>query len=118
MRIMAQTTDHNEYTPMLRSYDILSQAYIVRRRLAVKQFKLCPLCGAVNVRENVACFCCEWGGRFDHDPDHIESALYEMVYRCPELLATLVDEQPEERRGLFERVWSFFARFRRFDVRA
>lgn len=102
---------------MLRN-DAFTQAYIVRRRLAVEQFKLCPLCRAVNLVENGTCFCCEWEGRFDHDLDHIESALYEMVYRCPELLAILVEEEPTTRPGIFERIWDFFARFRRVNVEA
>jgi hypothetical protein len=104
---------------MLRNHEILSQAYIVQRRLAVEEFKLCPLCRAVNLLENENCFCCNWEGRFDHDPDHIESALYEMVYRCPELLAILIEDEPNVRPGFFERVWSFFSRLRRrVDVRA
>jgi hypothetical protein len=104
---------------MLHSKDFLSQAYIVHRRLAVEEFKLCPLCRAVNILENEVCFCCNWEGRFDRNPDHIESALYEMVYRCPELLAILIEDEPNVEPGFFERVWSFFSRWRRsVDVRA
>ncbi len=103
---------------MIRNWDSPSDAYIVTRRLAVQEFKLCPLCRAVNLLDNEICFCCHWEGRFDHDPDHIESALYDMVYRCPELLAILVEDEPSPKPGFFERVWSFFARFRRLDVRA
>lgn len=104
---------------MLRGHDILSQAYIVRRRLAVEQFQLCPLCRTVNLLENDSCFCCHWEGKFDRDPNHIESALYEMVYRCPELLAVLIEEEPTHEPGFFERLWGFFSRFkRRVDVSA
>jgi hypothetical protein len=104
---------------MLRSNDLFTQAYIVRRRLAVEQFKLCPLCRTVNVLENDTCFCCHWEGRFDHDAEHVESALYELVYRCPELLAVLVEDEPNRRAGLFERIWSCLSRFgRRVNVEA
>jgi hypothetical protein len=103
---------------MLRHRDRASDAYIVTRRLAVGEFKLCPLCRAVNLLDNEVCFCCQWEGRFDHDANHIESALYEMIYRCPELLGILVEDEPVERPGFFERVWSFFGRLRRLDLRA
>jgi hypothetical protein len=103
---------------MLHGKEIVSQAYIVQRRLAVEQFKLCPLCRAVNLAENSTCFCCHWEGRFDNDHDHVEEALYEMVYRCPELLAILIEDEPNARPGFFERLWSFFSRFRRLNVRA
>lgn len=103
---------------MIRNWDNTTDAYIVTRRLAVDEFKLCPLCRAVNLLDNDECFCCLWEGRFDHDPDHIETALYDMVYRCPELLAILIEDEPTRAPGFFERIWGFFARFRRVDVRA
>ena len=75
---------------------------------------VCPLCEAVNLLENEECFCCRWAGDFEFDPELIETKLYEMIYRCPELLAVLVEEEEFVKPPtLLDRVRRFFYRFRR-----
>ena len=104
---------------MPRYSEILPQSYAVNRRLAVDQFKVCPLCGAVNVLANSKCFVCTWAGRFIEDEAHIETCLYQMVFRCPELLDVLIDEERAEPQALWSRVRRFLGRFRRrLDVSA
>ena len=103
---------------MIRNESALTQAYIVRCHLAVEQFKVCPLCESVNVADNDACFSCGWAGKFQTEPHRIESRLYDLIYRCPELLAILVDEERVHSLTLFERLKGIFSRFRRLDVSA
>lgn len=64
------------------------------RRLATGNLKLCPLCGAINSRQNGECFVCRWSGEFDHDPVHIELGVHELIERCPELLDALYGSPP------------------------
>ena len=40
---------------------------VLRSRRSVEQFKVCTLCGALNVKENDECFVCRWSGEFDLD---------------------------------------------------
>ena len=104
---------------MPRYSEILPQSYAVNRRLAVDQFKVCPLCGAVNVLANCKCFVCTWAGGFIEDEGQIETGLYQMIIRCPELLEILIDEEPARPLGLWSRVRRFFCRFRKkLDVSA
>lgn len=104
---------------MPRYSDILPKSYAVNRRLAVDQFKICPLCGAVNVLANCKCFVCTWAGGFIEDEGQIETGLYLMIIRCPELLDILIDEERAEPQGLRSRVRRLLCRFRkRPDVSA
>ncbi|MCH8977680.1 MAG: hypothetical protein IH945_00350 [Armatimonadetes bacterium] len=104
---------------MQRYIDILPKSYAVNRRLAVHQFKGCPLCGAVNVVSNCKCFVCSWAGDFIKDEARIETGLYQMIIRCPELLDILIDDERPSPLGLWDRVRRFFCRFRaRLDVSA
>ena len=99
--------------------EILPQSYSVNRRLAVDQFKVCPLCGAVNVQANCKCFVCTWAGEFIEDEAEIETGLYRMIIRCPELLEILIDDEREEPLGAWDRLRRLFCRFRRrIDVSA
>ena len=99
--------------------EILPQSYAVNCRLAVDQFKVCPLCGAVNVQANCRCFVCTWAGEFIEDEAAIETGLYQMIVRCPELLEILIDEERAAPLGLWGRVRRFFCQFRRrIDVSA
>ncbi len=66
-------------------------AYEAHRRLAAESLKRCPLCGAVNARANGECFVCRWSGGFDHDPDHVEEGLSELLTRCPELADAMME---------------------------
>ena len=56
---------------------------------------------------------CTWGGEFIHDEAQIETGLYQMIIRCPELLEILIDDVQVEPVGLWSRVRRFFYRFRR-----
>lgn len=104
---------------MLSSKEILSQTYKTRRRLAVEDFMVCPLCGALNVNTNIECFVCRWAGDFNFNPVQIETRLYEIIYHCPEILAVLIEEEKvEPTLSFMDKVRRFFYRFRRkFDVR-
>ena len=104
---------------MLRNEEILSQTYVTRRRLAVEDFMVCTLCGALNVNTNEECFVCRWSGDFSFNPVQIETRLYEIIYRCPELLTVLIEEEKVELPLSFlDKVrWFFFRSRRKFDVR-
>lgn len=58
---------------------------LLLRKSEVEQFKVCPLCGALNVRENDECFVCTWKGAFDHHPVTVHLRLAEIIRHCPEL---------------------------------
>lgn len=62
----------------------------IRRQLATDNLKRCPLCGAVNARQNAECFVCRWQGEFSHEPADIEDGLEDLVERCPELAELMV----------------------------
>ena len=103
---------------MLRNEEILSQTYVTSRRLAVEDFMVCPLCGAINVNTNAECFVCSWRGEFSFNPAQVETRLYEIIYRCPDLLEVLVEEERTEKLGFVSKVRRFFHRFhRKLDVR-
>lgn len=59
---------------------------VLRNRRSVEQFKVCTLCGALNVRENDECFVCRWSGEFDRDGVAVRIKINEIVRECPELL--------------------------------
>jgi hypothetical protein len=85
----------------------------------LKSLKACPLCGAINARQNAECFVCRWHGSFDHDPVRVETAVRQLVHSCPELL-DLVLYMPRSRPTLWGRMrnWVFrvFGRGRRLDL--
>lgn len=58
-------------------------------RLPLRKLKVCPLCGAVNSRQNRSCFVCDWHGDFVSDRDHVERSLARLLDECPELLDIL-----------------------------
>jgi hypothetical protein len=64
-----------------------------RKRLASANLKCCPLCGAVNARQNQECFVCAWAGEFDTNPESVEKGLNSLLQRCPEL-ADLLNPPP------------------------
>ncbi len=61
------------------------------RRFAAENLKRCPLCGAVNVKDNFSCFLCSWAGQFDYEAEAVEAGLEELLLRCPELADLLVE---------------------------
>jgi hypothetical protein len=71
--------------------DNRTAAHEAHRRLAAESLKRCPLCGAVNARANGECFVCRWAGGFDHNPEHVEEGLTELLTRCPELADVMID---------------------------
>lgn len=104
---------------MTRDQDIYSHSFLLRCRLATNEFKICPLCESVNVRQNSECFCCKWTGKFVEDPHVIETSLYHMISHCPELLAILVSDMEEPKPTFKERLAHLVSRLlRRVDVRA
>lgn len=78
--------------------------------LDTSRFKACPLCGALNARENAACFVCGWAGRFETDPELLEAGLREFVARCPSVLRLL--RPASARRRWAARIRSFLRWFR------
>lgn len=58
--------------------------------------KLCPLCGALNSRQNGECFVCRWHGRFATDRESLRGGLRDLVERCPDMAEALLD--PKGRR--------------------
>ena len=58
---------------------------VLRNRRSVEQFKVCTLCGALNVKENDECFVCRWQGEFDLDALTVRIKINEIVRECPEL---------------------------------
>jgi hypothetical protein len=94
---------------------------VLRSRKAIEQFKVCVLCGALNVRENDECFVCRWAGDFDTDPVMIRIKINEIVSECPDLTDVVVD--PPSRAPLLK-AWGSLARFiqrwriRRLDFHA
>ncbi|MES1227721.1 MAG: hypothetical protein ABUL72_03565 [Armatimonadota bacterium] len=59
---------------------------ILRSRRSVEHFKVCTLCGALNIKENDECFVCRWSGEFDMDGLTVRVKINEIVRECPELL--------------------------------
>lgn len=57
---------------------------LVRTRARLGEFKVCPLCGALNVNENAECFVCRWQGSFDHSRELIRLRIYEVVRGRPD----------------------------------
>jgi hypothetical protein len=94
-------------------------AYDAQRRLAAESLKRCPLCGAVNALTNGECFVCRWAGSFDHDPEHVEEGLSELLIRCPELADAMM-EKPTTGQRIRNWAYRFFRRFarRKLDVYA
>ena len=94
---------------------------VLRSRRATEQFKVCTLCGALNVRENDECFVCRWAGDFDGDPLTIRIKINEIVQECPELADAVA--LPKRKRS-WTRIFSNLARFvqrcrlRRLDYHA
>ena len=88
------------------SFDIRGDGQL---RLVAETLKVCPLCGAVNALTNEECFICSWAGRFDHNPDHIEAGLEELLLSCPELAEAMI-ESPTTRPSLWHRIGEWMRR--------
>lgn len=80
---------------MPRNFVIPTTPSHIRRRLAVGEFKVCQLCGTLNVRQNCECFVCRWHGEFDTNSALVEIKLYELLDRCPELTDVMYEHQSE-----------------------
>ncbi|MCG9894834.1 MAG: hypothetical protein MH204_05110, partial [Fimbriimonadaceae bacterium] len=80
-------------------------------------FKVCPLCGTLNVKENETCCTCSWSGQFDSSPHLVQVRMWQIVEQSPELQVLLLKEL---RRPWYRVLWSAVRnRFRRrLDVRA
>jgi hypothetical protein len=72
--------------------DILDYRYARdgRRRLAADNLKRCPVCGAVNAKQNDECFVCSWHGEFETHPEAVAEGLELLIVRCPELADVLM----------------------------
>lgn len=99
--------------------EAVAHSYLLHCRLAIQEFKVCPLCSSVNVVENEECFACRWSGAFEFEPATVESRLYEMISHCPELLEVLLDEGPKQKPSLVVKMMSWLTRrLRPLDQRA
>lgn len=70
----------------------MRQVHLVRTTMAhmrdwasIQKLKSCPLCGALNVRQNSECFCCGWSGEFDSDERLLQLRVAELALVRPEL---------------------------------
>lgn len=80
-------------------------------RQAARGFKVCPLCGTLNVSENCDCFVCGWGGRFDSSEATIQIAITQLLDHCPRAA-----EMALRRRPLWQRLLLKMRR-RKVDMR-
>lgn len=78
---------------------------VLRQRHAASAFKVCPLCDALNLRENDECYVCRWGGEFDQGPALVSSRLQAVIDRCPDL-GRIVAVEAAGPRGRFAWVWT------------
>lgn len=86
------------------------------RRLRIRNLKSCPVCSALNAKQNHHCFVCGWSGRFDEDAEAIERGLTDLIDRCPEIAEILI-EGHSRRPGILNRFVGWFRRFgRKVDV--
>ena len=81
--------------------------YEGHRRFAAENLKRCPLCGAVNAKQNAECFLCTWSGRFEYQIEAVEEGLEELLQRCPELVELLI-EPPTPVGRIKERIVSLW----------
>ncbi len=85
--------------------------HLIHRR-APQSFKVCPLCGTLNVAENADCFVCGWQGRFDSSAATVETAMKMLLDRCPRA-AQLARRRP----SAWARLWRSLSR-RRINLEA
>jgi hypothetical protein len=82
------------------------------------EFKVCPLCGALNVKENDSCCECSWQGKFETGAEAVQVRMWQMVDTSPELQLLLLKEL---RTPWWKKLWSMVrTKFRRkgLDIRA
>lgn len=119
MRIGRQNTDPSNGSTVnnpLASHGI--GRFEGQRRFAAENLKRCPLCGAVNARQNKECFLCSWSGKFEYELEAVEEGLEELLERCPEL-ADLLLEPPTFLTRVRESLAGFWRRItgrRRVDI--
>lgn len=65
-----------------------------RRWRVSLHLKRCPLCSTLNSVQNRECVTCCWSGRFEQDPETIESSFLELVDRCPEIAEAFPEVAP------------------------
>jgi hypothetical protein len=88
----------------------------IQRRLP-SEFKVCPLCQALNVKENKACCTCGWKGKFSTESHTVQLRMWEMVNKSDELQILLLKEL---RQNPWQKLISHFKRLfrKRIDIRA
>lgn len=88
---------------------------VLRTHRAGGHFKVCSLCGALNIRENDECFVCRWHGDFDGNQALVELKLIELLRTCPEI--DVLPSTPQK-LGFWARLWQRFRHRRvRIDLR-
>lgn len=80
------------------------------RRLSTRNLKCCPLCNAINARQNGSCFVCSWQGMFVNDANVIERGLLELLDKCPELAGAVFKPVSPVRLTLRQRLLAMFRR--------
>jgi hypothetical protein len=55
-------------------------------------FKICELCGALNLAVTDECVVCSWHGRFGYDPDSVKKAMQELRQASRDLGDTFFSE--------------------------
>lgn len=94
---------------------------LLKSRSGLEQFKVCTLCGSLNVAENNECFVCRWHGSFDRNPSLIRLRIYEIVRNCPDFWEVWSSLPGVSKTPKWKRVWNkIVRRFRRrklLDIR-
>ncbi|HMS54289.1 MAG TPA: hypothetical protein PKA27_02720 [Fimbriimonadaceae bacterium] len=83
----------------------------LQRDIALKDLKVCPLCGSLNASRNKECHVCAWHGSFEKDPHLVEEALNSLVDQSPQLLQLVNTKQSLNIR---QRILSWFRK--RLDI--
>jgi hypothetical protein len=87
--------------------------------MAAEHFKVCPLCGALNVVENEECFVCSWHNEFDENPVVIEMKILDLMHECPDLLEAVSTLATPPKSSFKQRLASWWRKlFGRLDLRA
>ncbi len=58
---------------------------VLRRRPISAAYKICPLCDALNLKQNCTCYVCSWSGEFDHGQAMVNLRLQAVLESFPEL---------------------------------
>lgn len=81
-----------------------------------KDFKVCDLCGALNLVTNNKCFVCSWMGRFHTDKESVRTAIMELEQAHGQLSERIFSEEilPDDSPPANSWLESLLVKLRRF----